>query len=591
MTLHTYLEKIQHWRKKRRSDQLFIIVLSIIIGLFTGIAAALMKTAVLFIKNFILDNFNLGSNSILFFLLPIIGVSLTVFLLYFVIKDPDEHGIKGILRSISQRQGRIRQHKIISSFLGGTITSAFGGSAGLESPIITTGTSLSSTISSWFNLNYKQTSLLIGCGAASAMSGIFFTPIAAIIFVVEVLVIDLTATSIIPLLIASITGAIISDFIMPSEVVFQFSIIDKMQLFDIPFLILLGILTGLMSVYFKKMTYKIHLMMRGISTMMLRMVIGLSILGIIIYIFPSLYGEGYDTLKEVISGDAREITDISFFYQYRDEFWILTSLMIVVAFLKVISTSLTIESGGVGGFFAPSVFTGGIIGYVYSSIINHLNPQLDLSLKEYTVVGMAGVMAGVMHAPLTAIFFAAEITQGYLLILPLMVVASISFLISKYYETNSVFTRFMEEEGEVLSHHKDKTVLHLLSIKSVIDKDLKTIPPDINLGDFTKYIAKSKRNIFPVVNNENVFIGVVDLNDVREDMFKPECYSNPIKQYMIQPKASVSTTDKMESTMQKFNDTGYYNLPVIDNGKYVGFVSRSNTFSAYRKMLLDISQD
>jgi CIC family chloride channel protein len=321
------------------------------------------------------------------------------------------------------------------------------------------------------------------------------------------------------------------------------------------------------------------------------MIIGVSFLGILIFVFPSLYGEGYDTLKEIIKGDAEAITNISFFHAYRTEFWILTALMLLIALLKVISTTLTIESGGVGGFFAPSVFTGGLIGYVYSSIINHLHPAWGLSVKEYTVVGMAGVMAGVMHAPLTAIFFAAEITQGYILILPLMLVSTIAFLTSRYFEPHSVFTKYMEEEGDVLSHHKDKTVLHLLTIKSVIDTDLTIISPALTLGEFTKYIAQSKRNLFPVVDANNEFQGIVDLNDVRADMFKPELYTKSIINYMIQPKASISTTDKMEIAMEKFNETGYYNLPVIDNGNYVGFVSRSNTFSAYRKMLLAVSQD
>jgi CIC family chloride channel protein len=591
MLTNKYLIRFNTWGNKKGNQQVFIISLSIVIGIFTGIAAALMKTAVIVIKDYILKNLRGDTESIALFLLPIIGISLTLILLYFVLKDPDEHGIKGILRSISQRKGKIKHQKIFSSFLGGTLTSAFGGSAGLESPIITTGTSFSSVISSIFKLNFKQTSLLIGCGAAAAMSGIFFTPIAAIIFVVEIFIIDLTANSIIPLLIASITGAIVSSLIMPAKVVFQFSLIEQMNIVDMPFLFFLGILTGLISFYYKRMTYGIHLKLRHINPTLVRIAISLSFLGILVFVFPSLYGEGYDTLMNIINGNAKEITDISFFYQYRDEFWILTALLLAIAFLKVISTSLTIESGGVGGFFAPSVFTGGMIGYVYSSTLNHLFPHLNLTIKEYTIVGMAGVLAGVMHAPLTAIFFAAEITQGYILILPLMLVSTIAFLTSRYFEKESVFTIFMNDKDVVLTHHKDKTVLSFLSINNLIDKDLTTIPPNINLEEFTDYIAKSKRNVFPVVNEKNEFLGVVDIGDLRADMFNKELYNKPITDYMIQPTASVSTQDKMETAMEKFNETGYYNLPVIDNKTYIGFISRSNTFSAYRKMLLDVSQD
>ena len=585
------VKKLNFWRQKGINDELFFIVLSIVIGLITGIAAALMKTVVLEIKDFILEHINNGSNSILLLMLPMVGISITVIFIHFVIKDPKNHGIYGILMSMSQRKGKIRKQKAISAFFGGIITSAFGGSAGLESPIISTGTSISSIISTRFGLNLKQSSLLLGCGAAAAMSGIFFTPIASIIFVVEVLVIDLTANSIIPLLVASITAAIISNSVMPSDVVFQFDFIEKMKLNDVPFLLLLGILTGMMSLYFKRVTFAIHKKMQAYNTAFTRLVVGVSILGLLIYLFPALYGEGYDTLKMIIGGNASNITDISFLYAYRDNFWILMVLMLIVAFLKVVSTTLTIESGGIGGFFAPSVFTGGLIGYVFSSIVNFLNPIWNLSVKEYTVVGMAGVMAGVMHAPLTAIFFAAEITQGYILILPLMIVSTIAFVTSRYFEPQSVFTKYMVEEGEVLSHHKDKTVLHLLTIKSVIDTDLTTISPDITLEEFTTFVADSNRNIFPVVGSRNEFIGIVDFGDVRKIIFDRTQYKKKISEFMIQPKTFVSTTDNMELAMDKFNNTGYYNLPVIDEGIYVGFISRSNTFSAYRKMLIDVSQD
>ena len=591
MTDTGILDKFHTWRSKGVNEELFFILLSIFIGLVTGLAAALMKTAVLFIKDLILEHINAGSNSIFLFLLPIIGISITVFFIHKVIKDPKNHGIYGILMSLSQRKGKIRKQKAISAFFGGILTSAFGGSAGLESPIISTGTSVSSMISTYFGLNHKQTTLLLGCGAAAAMSGIFFTPIASIIFVVEVLVIDLTANSIIPLLIASISAAIISNAVMPSEVVFQFNFIEKIGFSQLPFLLLLGVLSGMMSLYFKRVTFSIHKKMQSYDTAITRLLIGVSILGVLIYLFPALYGEGYDTLKQIIEGNASDMTDISFLYAYRDEFWVIMALMLVVAFLKVVSTTLTIESGGVGGFFAPSVFTGGLVGYMYSTLINYLNPALNISVKEYTVVGMAGLMAGVMHAPLTAIFFAAEITHGYILILPLMIVSTISFVTSRYFEPQSVFTKYMVDEGEVLSHHKDKTVLHLLTIKSVIDTDLTIIPKDITLKEFTNYVSESTRNVFPVVGKKGEFIGIVDFGDVRKVIFDENLYDKKITDYMIQPKDFVSTSDKMETAMRKFTETGYYNMPVIDDGIYKGFISRSNTFSAYRKILIDVSQD
>ncbi len=586
-----YIEEFNKWREEHISQQQFVFFLSIIIGLITGVAAYLMKTFVIYLKDVLVNRFEVDQNNLLLYAYPMIGILLTVLFLRWIIRDNVRHGIPRILYVISKKKGEMRKHKTFSSFIGGALTSGFGGSAGLESPIISTGASIGSTFASTFNLNYKTKSLLIGCGAAGAMASIFTTPIAAVIFSMEVLMLDLTATSIIPLLISSVMGAITAKLMMSDEVLFHFSLDNHFIISDLPYYIVLGILAGLVSLYFNRTNYLISKWMNQITKPRNRTLVGMLLMGLLIFIFPVLFGEGYNFLKIIINGDPKDLTSWSFFYDYRMNFWIFSGFLLLVLLLKVVATTLTIESGGIGGVFAPAVFTGGITGYLVSSFINHFGWARHLNEKSFTLVGMAAVLGAVLHAPLTAIFFAAEITNGYHLMLPLMLTTSIAYSTIKIFDSHSIFNRQLAERGHLITHHKDQAVLTLLSVSSVIDKDFNTISPDASLGDLVKEIAHSRRNIFPIIDDNQKFIGLIAMDDVREDMFKPELYSKPAIDYMIQPKDSVSTSQTMEMVMRKFNETDYYNLPVIDNGKYVGFVSRSNVFSAYRKTLLEVSMD
>ena len=586
-----YITDFNKWRELHISNQQFILFLSVIIGLITGVAAYLMKTFVIYLKDLLINRFDVDQSNLLLYIYPMAGILLTVLFLRWVIRDDVRHGIPRILYVISKKRGEMRKHKTFSSFIGGAITSGLGGSAGLESPIISTGASVGSTFASVFNLDFKTKTLLIGSGAAGAMASIFTTPIAAVIFSMEVLMLDLTAASIIPLLISSVTGAITAKLLMSDEVLFHFSLDNHFEVPDLPYYILLGILAGLVSLYFNRSNYFISKWMNNIKDVKRRTLVGMLLMGLLIFIFPVLFGEGYNFLKIIINGDPKDLTSWSFFYDYRMNFWIFSAFLFLVLLLKVVATTLTIESGGIGGIFAPAVFTGGITGYLFSSIVNHAGWLRHLNEKSFTLVGMAAVLGAVLHAPLTAIFFAAEITNGYHLMLPLMLTTSVAYSTIKLFDSHSIFNRQLAERGQLLTHHKDKAVLTLLSVSSVIDKDFNTIRPDASLGDLVKEIAHSKRNIFPVIKDDNTFIGLIALDDVREDMFKPELYSKPVIDYMIQPKDSVSSTQTMEMVMQKFNETDYYNLPVIDDGKYVGFVSRSNVFSAYRKTLLEVSLD
>lgn len=589
----TRIGKFLIWRSKHIQDRYFIILLSAIIGFLSGIAAYLLKSSVYYIGNLLTADFHIQEQNYRYVFYPAIGILLTVLFIRYIIKDETRHGIPRILFVISKLGGRMKQHKIFSSLFGSTLTAGFGGSIGLEAPIISAGSSIGSSFGQILRLNYKTTILLIGCGAAGAMASIFTTPIAAVIFSLEVLMLDLTISSIIPLLMASATGAITTKLLLAEKILVHFEINEPFSLGDVPFFLLLGIVTGLVSLYFNRMNRTISNYMEAVKNTWIRGFVGVTLLGIIIFLFPALYGEGYDAIRAIIRGDSISLLDNSFFYGFRDNIWFFMGFLIFLILLKVVATTLTIESGGIGGIFAPSAITGGLAGFAFARILNELGFTKHLSEGNFTLVGMAGVLGAVLHAPLTAIFLIAEMTNGYELIVPLMLTSTISFVTIKAFDPHSIFTRRLAERGELLTHHKDQAVLTLLNIRDVIDTDVKTISPDANLGDLTKVIAKSKRNLFPVVDKKMKFMGMVVLDDVREDMFTREKWDTPIAKYLFLPmnNEKVLLQDSMEIVMEKFKKTGNYNLVVLDHGTYIGFVSRANVFNAYRQTLIDVSHD
>ncbi len=589
MTQNFTLERFLVWRKRNINDRYFIIILSAFIGFCAGIAAFILKSVVRYLKHVLIGGANVEDQNFWLVVLPMIGVLLTLFFVKFILRDDVNHGVPRILYVISKRKGKMKTHKLFSSLIGGSLTAGFGGSIGLESPIISTGSAIGSSLGHLMRLDYKAIILLIGCGAAGAIASIFTTPVAAVIFSLEVLMLDLTISSIIPLLMASVTGAITTKLLLAENILFQFELTEKFAVSDVPFFILLGILTGLVAFYFNRMNNFIYDKFDKVKNIYIRATIGVSILGLLIFLVPPLYGEGYESIKLILSGKESMIFNDSLFYDFRDSFWALIIFIFAFLVLKVIATSVTIESGGIGGIFAPSAVMGGLIGFLFAKIINHFEFTKHLSETNFALVGMAGVLGAVLHAPLTAIFLVTEITQGYELIVPLMLTSSVSFMTIKVFDPHSIFNRRLAEKGELLTHHKDQAVLTLLSVEEVIDTDLDTIPLKSTLGDLTKIIAKSRRNIFPVVSDDKTFLGLVVMDDVREDIFKPEKYKTSIKKYLIQPVEVVSTNEPMDSVMEKFKITGNYNLPVIDDGKYIGFISRSNLFGAYRKILLDVS--
>lgn len=585
--------KFLAWRKRNLNDRYFVILLSAIIGFLAGIAAYLLKSSVYSIESLLTSSFELNEQNYWYVLYPALGIFLTVIFIRFIIKDTTLHGIPRILYVISKLGGKMKQHKVFSSLFGSSLTAGFGGSIGLEAPIISAGSSLGSAIGHFLRLDYKTTILLIGCGAAGAMASIFTTPIAAVIFSLEVLMLDLTISSIIPLLMASATGAITTKILLAEKMLIHFKISEPFVVSDVPFFLLLGILTGLVSLYFNRATHFVTDKMAMVHNIYIRGFIGVSILGILIFLFPPLYGEGYDAIRMIMSGDSIKLLDSSLFYNFRENIWFFIGFILFLILFKVIATTLTIESGGIGGIFAPSAVTGGLTGFVFARLINDFGVTKNLSESNFTLVGMAGLLGAVLHAPLTAIFLIAEMTNGYELIVPLMLTSIISFVTIKTFDPHSIFTKKLAERGELLTHHKDQAVLTLLNVRDVIDKDLLSVSNKANLGDLTKTIAKSKRNLFPVVNKNNVFLGMVVLDDVREDMFNKDKYGVPIIKYIRQPAANerVQLSESMEQVMEKFNKTGNYNLVVLNKDKYVGFVSRANVFNAYRQTLIDVSHE
>jgi len=579
------------WRIKHIQHKHFVIFLSLIVGLLSGFAAVIIKNSVHFIQQLVSTGFTKNLHNYLYFVFPLVGLFLTVILIKYIIRRPVGHGIPGVLYSISKKNSIIKSFGTYASVITSALTVGFGGSVGLEGPTVSTSAALGSNLGRFFKLDYKTTTLLIGCGAVGAMSGIFNAPIAALVFALEVFMFDLTLTSMIPFLMASVTAALTSRMMLGDNVLFNIQIKDAFLASDVPFYILLGIFTGLISVYFNKMFWFIEELFDKLKKPFIKVLIGGSLLGLLIFFIPPLYGEGFVTIKMLFSGNFTSIVDNSLLYDYKDNVFIMLGLLFALMFFKVVASALTFGAGGVGGVFAPSLFIGASGGFVFAKTLNHLG-LTNLSESNFTLVGMAGLIAGVLHAPLTSLFLIAEITSGYELIIPLMITATIAYLTSKYFVPHSIYNMQLAKRGELLTRHKDKAVLTLMNLKKEVEKDFNVIPPNSTLGDLVKVVSLSKRNLFPVVDEEGVLCGVITLDHIREIMFKPDMYDDVIiESLMVLPRDYISVNDSMDEVMKKFTTSNAWNLPVLENDKYVGFVSKSKLFNAYRKMLIDFSEE
>jgi chloride channel protein, CIC family len=587
-----FYQKIHSWRLRHISPRNFILILSLIAGLLGGLAGVVLKNAVHLSHSILMSVISIKSFNLLYLVLPFIGILISYLYVKYLVKDNIGHGISRILQSISKSNSIIKAHNMYTSLIASTITVSFGGSVGLEAPIVLTGSAIGSNIGRYLRLDYKTITLLVGCGAAGAIAGIFKAPIAAVIFALEVLMLDLTMASLIPLLISSAAGAILAYFFMGSGVLFSFAVTaHPFTLQNLPFYAILGLLCGVVSLYFTRANLSIEKQFQRMPNGFSRVLAGGAITSLLVFLFPPLYGEGYETLKNLLNGNGMNLLDGSIFTSIGNNYFLILIFLVLILIFKVVAMSATTAGGGVGGVFAPSLFMGGVTGFFLSRVVNFFMTD-RLPESNFALAGMAGVMAAVMHAPLTAIFLIAEITGGYQFFVPLMITSVIAYLTVIPFEPHSIYTKRLAEAGELITHHKDKAVLSRLSIESLIEKNFLTTGPDVTLGEFVKVVAKSQRNVFPVIDAENNFLGVIFINDIRHIIFEHDQYDTVfIRNLMYMPDTLVSQDATMEDVAQKFAETSHYNLPVLNNGKYIGFVSRANVFSAYRKLVKDFSND
>jgi len=582
-----YLLKFLIWRLRYISDRNFILLIGGIVGVLSGFAAVTLKVSVHSIEKVLTRNFDINYANYFYLAFPLIGIVLTTFVANYIIKDRTGHGITKVLYAISKRSGIIQRVRMYSHMVTSAITVSFGGSVGLEAPIVVTGSAIGSNVSLLVHLDQRKRNIMIGCGAAGAISAIFNSPIAGVIFCMEVILAEVRISTFVPLLIASVCGSLVSLSLLGDDVLFSFQLKDQFSTTDVPYYFLLGIASGLVSVYFTRLNYKIERAIKKLNNIFGRALVGGVLLGTIIFVFPPIYGEGYTTIKLLLTDRANEVLNTSLFSGQYSNIIVLLLFLIGVLLIKPVASALTLGSGGSGGIFAPSLFLGGISGFVFAGIVNHISGHQVISPSNFTLVGMCGAMSGILHAPLTAIFLIAEITSGYELFVPLMLVSAIAFSTSSFFESNSLYTKHLIERGDLIQYDKDRQVLSEIDLAKIIEKDLLRIKPEATLGELVKLVKKSKRNIFPVVNKEEELVGVITLDDIREIMFDKEAQESvAVDSLMSSAPAYVSTHENMQSVMRKFEITNAWNLPVIDNGKYKGFISKSRIFNTYRTKLI-----
>ncbi len=580
------------WRERNITEKNFILILSFLVGILGAVAALILKFIIHGIQDLLTNHFSIDKANYLYLIYPVVGIFITGLYVRYIVKDDISHGVTRILHAISQRKSLLKPHNTYTSIIASSVTIGFGGSVGAEAPIVYTGAAIGSNIGRFFKMDQRTLMLLLGCGATAGIAGIFKAPIAGLLFTIEVLMLDLTAFSIMPLLISSVTAASIAYIFSGPLAQFSFEQTDPFMTGNIPYIILLGIVCGFVSLYFTKSMFWAENFLRKFQSPWMKFLIGALTLSILIFILPPLYGEGYEAILDIYSGNAQNMTTGSLFYEGRDNFWIFCLFILLIMLTKVFATSATNGGGGVGGTFAPSLFLGNMAGFLFAFAFNHFSDTGHLPEANYAIMGMAGVMSGVMHAPLMGIFLSAELTGGYDLFLPLMIVSTLSFGTVRIFESYSIYTKRLAVKGELITHHKDKAVLTLLKMDNVIEKDLIVVHPEMTLGDVVKVISQSERNIFPVTDDNNKLLGIVLLNDIRNIMFQARLYDRmKVKQFMISPPGKIEVGMPMVDVMNLFDDTNAWNLPVVEKGQYIGFVSKAKIFNSYRELLKHFSDE
>ena len=569
-----------------------MMILALVVGIACGLAAVTLKLAIEFIHHGLTSWFDGEVYNFLYLIYPGIGMLIAMLFVKFIVKDNIGHGVTKVLVAVSKNESKIKPHNMWSSMIASSVTIGFGGSVGAEAPIVYTGAAIGSNVARYMGLSYKNMTILLGCGAAGAVAGIFKAPLAGVLFTLEILLFNISMSSILPLLLSTISATVISYVFLGDKPPFECTI-TPFAMNNIPFYLILGLFCAMCSVYFTRMTLWLEDKIKSIKRPIMRWAISASCLGLLIFLFPPLFGEGYGYLHELLNGGTIDLegqTVLAFFLRRA---WLVPLFFMMVLLLKVFSMSFTNAGGGVGGTFGPTLFIGAIAGFVVSRTINLIAVPGFVPEQNFVLVGMAGLMAGVMQAPMTAIFLIADMTGGYDLLIPLIITSTISYAVTRAIEPYSIYTKRIAKKGELLTHDSDQAVLTLLKTSELIESDFMTIRIDATLRDLVDKVAQSKRNIFPVVDSRNHFQGYVSLEDIRRDMFKYEKYDSlHVYNFMKSAPAYVYVDEKMDSVMRKFEQTEAWNLPVVDHDRiYVGFVSKSKIFSAYREQLKQVSHD
>ena len=583
--IHDVLSPLRNLLRKL-SEHDMLLVLSLFVGIACGLSAVILKTVIEFIHSSITSWFDSEAYNALYLIYPGIGMLLAMLFVKFVVKDDIGHGVTKVLLAVSKNESKIRPHNTWTSLVASSVTIGFGGSVGAEAPIVYTGAAIGSNVARYMGLSFRNMTILLGCGAAGAVAGIFKAPLAGVLFTLEILLFNISMSSIVPLLLSTVSATVISYIFLGDKPPFECTL-APFSMHNIPFYIILGLCCAGFSVYFTRI--------KGITNPYKRWGISALCLGLLIFLFPPLYGEGYNSLNVLLNGGQISFEGQTVLSFFMDRAWSVPIFFLLILLLKVFSMSFTNAGGGVGGTFGPTLFVGGIAGFVVARVINLIFIGSDIGVPEqnFVLVGMAGLMAGVMQAPMTAIFLIAEISGGYELLIPLILTSTISFGTTRMFEQYSIYTKRIAKRGELLTHDSDQAVLTLLKTSELIEADFTSVKIDATLGELVDAVSKSSRNVFPVLDSKGHFQGYVSLGDIRKDMFKKDLYeTRHVYNYMKSAPAYVLVDEKMDAVMTKFEKSGAWNLPVIDKDRtYLGFVSKSKIFSAYRDQLRQVSHD
>ncbi|MFI3317699.1 MAG: chloride channel protein [Rikenellaceae bacterium] len=577
---------------RQLSERQIMIILAVVVGLLAGFGTYLFEVMLHGIKSCLVNWFPISESHPLFLVYPIIGIILVTLFVKYIVRDNISEGVTRVLYAISMRNSHLKSHNTWSSVVASSTTLGFGGSVGPEAPIVLTGAAIGSKVGEAARLNYRNTTLLLCCGAGAALAAIFKAPITGVVFVLEILMLDITVGSIIPLLIASVSATTLALTLRGFDPVLAVVLTpeDAFHLNEIPIFILLGVVCGLLAYYLTSVNDWVGDQYKRIKKQHIKWLVGGIFIGLLIYIFPPLYGEGYESITALMHGNPHHLFDNSLFFAFRDIDWVIILFLVATMLFKVFAMASTTAAGGIGGTFAPSLFIGAFAGASVALTCNLLF-GMELSVVSFTLVGMSGVMSGVMNAPLTSIFLIAELSSGYQLFIPLMIVASISFAVDYYLEPDSIYTKPLSKSGELITHNKDQSAMVFLNIDKLMEKDFVRIKEFFTLGDLVHIVASAHRNIFPVIDNFGHLLGVVQLDDIREDMFKTERYKNSIRLYMTQPRDKILEHENIQSVLAKFEHRHTWMLPVVTkDDRFLGFIAKSQVLDAYRQQLIKISQ-